>query len=157
MQIKTVVEAPSAALTLDEIRDTLPSVTVGDRPEVHREHEWPGWLFFVLAYVMAVGLAAGAVGSVGWAAVSGSMEPVGWAVGAGLGAVLQWRLAKAVQHFSRWGWIGAMAELGIAAAAKLSTLISGDFGGAVFGLVIDVMWMNYFWENREQFDIDTDF
>lgn len=154
MQIKTVVEAPSAALALDEIRDTLPPVTVGDRPEVHREHEWPGWLFFVLAYVMAGGLAAGAVGSVGWAAISGSMQPILWAVAGVVGAVLQWRLAGAVQHFSRWGWIGAMTELGLAAAAKLATFFSGDYVGAVFGLGIDVMWMKYFWENREQFDID---
>lgn len=158
MPIKTAVEAPPAAFPLDEpIRDTLPPVTVGERPEVHREHEWPGWLFFVLAYVVAMGLAAMAVGSVGWAAISGSMQPLLWAVAGSVGAVLQWRLAKAVEHFSRWGWIGAMAELGLAAAAKLGTLFSGDYVGAVFGLVIDVMWMKYFWENREQFDIDIDF
>jgi hypothetical protein len=157
MQIKTVVEAPSTALALDEIRDTLPPVTVGERPEVHREHGWPGTLFYRLAYVMAVGMAAGAVGSVGWAAISGSTKPLLWAVAGVVGAVLEWRLAKEVEHFSRWGWIGAMAALGLGAAAKLSTFFSGDFGGVVFGLVIDVMWMKYFWENREQFDIDTDF
>lgn len=155
MQINPTVEAPPAAPPLDEaFRRTLPPVVVGEKPEVRREHEWPGSLFYILAYVAAVGLAAGAVGSVGWAVISGSITPVGWALGMGVGAGLQWRLAKAVEKFSRWGWIGAMTELGIAAAAKLWAFSTGDVVGPAFGLGIDLLWLKYFWDAREQFDVD---
>lgn len=154
MQIKTV-EAPPVAPLDQALRQALPSVVVGEKPEVRREHEWPDGLFYVLSYVMAVGLAAACVGSVGWAAISSSMQPLLWAVAGVVGAVLQWRLAKGVEHFSRWGWIGAMAELGLAAAAHLWAFSSGEVVGPAIGLAIDLLWMKYFWEAREQYDIDA--
>lgn len=153
MQSKTA-DAPPAAGAMDDLRQALPSVVVGDAPAVERKHEWPGSLFVMLSYVAAVGLAGSAVGSAGWAAFTGQPGPAGWAVVAGAGAVLQWRLARAVESFSRWGWFGAMAELGAAAAAKVWALFTGGVAGAAVGLVIDALWIGYFWDRRRQFDVD---
>jgi hypothetical protein len=158
MQSKTTLEAPPAAPAQDDaLLRALPSVVVGETAEVERTHEWPGTMFVVLSYVVAVGLAASAVGSAGWALLSDQPALGLWAAGAGAWSVLQWRLATAVQRFSRWGWYGAMAELGAAAAAKVWTFAStGDVVGPVIGLAIDVAWMSYFWERREQFDVDVE-
>lgn len=159
MQSKTAVDFPPVAPALDDaLRQALPSVVVGEAAEVERTHEWPGSMFIILSYVAAVGLAASAVGSVGWGLFSGEPDLSLWAVGAGAWSVLQWRLATAVQRFSRWGWYGAMAELGAAAAAKVWTIAStGEVVGPAIGLVIDALWIGYFWERREQFDVDADF
>jgi hypothetical protein len=158
MQSKTTLEVPPAAPALDDaLRQALPSVVVGETAEVERTHEWPGTMFVILSYVAAVGLAASAVGSVGWGLFTGDAGLGGWAVGAGVWSVLQWKLARAVQNFSRWGWYGAMAELGAAAAAKVWTFAStGEVVGPAIGLVIDALWIGYFWERREQFDVDME-
>ena len=164
MQTDAATRAKPDAADLDPgFRGALPPIMVGDGPavvagemgEIKREHEWPGNLFVVLSYVAAVGLGASAVGSVGWTLISGSLDVAGWAVGGGIWAVLQWRLAGEVEHFSRWGWYGAMAELTVAAAAKVWAIAEGNWG-AVVGLVFDLLWMSYFWERREQFDVDAD-
>lgn len=164
MPIDAEAREASAAAELDPgFRETLPPVVVGETPafmvgesaETVREHEWPGNLFVVLSYVFAVGLAASAVGSAGWALFTGDLDVAGWAVAAAVGSVLQWRLAGAVEHFSRWGWYGAMAELTVAAAAKVWAIAEGNWG-AVVGLVFDLLWMSYFWERRDQFDVDVD-
>jgi hypothetical protein len=164
MPIDAATGAESAAADLDPgFREALPPVVAGDTPafiagdtpENVREHEWPGNLFVVLSYVVAVGLAASAVGSVGWSIFTGDLDVAGWAVAAGVGSVLQWRLAGAVEHFSRWGWYGAMAELSVAAAAKVWAIAEGNWG-AVVGLVLDLLWMSYFWERRGHFDVDAE-
>jgi hypothetical protein len=146
-------------------REALPPVVVGDGPamvagetaEGERKHEWPGNLFVILSYVAAVGLAASAVGSAGWTIISGDLDKAAWAVGAGVWAAVQWRLAGEVEHFSRWGWYGAMAELTCAAAVKVWAMVEGNWIGAAVGLVLDLLWMSYFWERRDQFDVDADF
>lgn len=164
MQIRSTEAAISPAEFDPGFREALPlaiaaempALVVGDRPEVERTHQWPANLFIVLSYVAAVGLAVGAVGSAGWAILSGDMDKLGWAVGAGLGAVLQWRLAGEVEHFTRWGWYGAMAELAAAVAAKAWSIAEGNWVGGAIGLVLDLLWMSYFWESRDQFDVDLD-
>lgn len=165
MQTDAATRATSDAADLDPgFREALPPVVVGDGPavvagetaEIAREHEWPGNLFVILSYVAAVGLAASAVGSVGWTFISGDPDVAGWAVGAGVWSVLQWRLAGEVEHFSRWGWYGAMAELTGAAAVKVWAVVEGNWLGVAVGLVMDLLWMNYFWERREQFDVDVE-
>lgn len=104
MQSKVVFEArPDAPAPDDALRQALPSVVIGEAAEVERTHEWPGTMFVILSYVAAVALAAGAVGSAGWSLLSGEPNLGFWAVGAGAGSVLQWRLAKVVENFSRWG------------------------------------------------------
>lgn len=157
MQSHTVAEAPPAAAGLDpDLRGALPPVVVGEKDAVKREHEWPGNLFVILSYVAAVGLAASAVGSIGWAFITGDGGKLAWGAGAAVWAVLQWRLAGEVQHFSRWGWYGAMAELTAASAAKIWTIAEGNVVGGVIGLCIDIAWMSYFWDRRAEFDVDVE-
>jgi hypothetical protein len=157
MQTHTVAEAPPAAASLAPIlREPLPALVMGERAEIKREHEWPGSLFFSLSYIVAIGLGAGAVGCAGWGVFQ--LEPVmlGLAVLLGAGAAVQWRLAREVEHFSRWGWYGAMVELAGAAVAKVWGMAHGNVVGGMIGVGIDLAWMRYFWENRRQFDIDLD-
>ena len=157
MQIHTAAEAPPAAAGLDpDLRESLPAVVVGERAEVRQEHEWPGSLFFVLSYIAAVGLGAGALGCAVFGLFMGEFWMLGLAPVLGVGAAVQWRLAREVEHFSRWGWYGAMVELAAAAVAKLWGMANGNVVGGAIGLGIDLMWMRYFWENRGQFDIDFD-
>ncbi|HEX2079166.1 MAG TPA: hypothetical protein VHG08_15685 [Longimicrobium sp.] len=165
MHTDTATRGATAAAELDPgFRGALPPVVagegpalvVGETPEVVREHDWPANLFVVLSYVAAVGLAASAVGSVGWTILSGDLDKAGWAVVAGVWAALQWRLAGEVEHFSRWGWYGAMMELSAAAAAKVWMMTQGNWVGAAVGLVLDLLWMDYFWERRDQFDVDVE-
>ncbi|HEU4884308.1 MAG TPA: hypothetical protein VFT45_18780 [Longimicrobium sp.] len=157
MPIHTVADAPPAAAGLDPVlREPLPALVMGERAEIHREHEWPGSLFFILSYVAAVGMGAGALGGAAFGVFSGKLWMVGMAVGLGVGAVVQWRLAKEVEHFSRWGWYGAMVELAGAAAANVWGMAHGNVVGGMMGVGIDLAWMRYFWEYRAQFDIDID-
>jgi len=157
MPIHTVAEAPPAVASLDPaLRDPLPALVMGERAEIRREHEWPGSLFFVLSYIAAVGMGAGALGCAGFAMYAGEPRFGGLALGLGVGAAVQWRLAKEVEHFSRWGWYGAMVELAGAAAAKVWGMAHGNVVGGMIGLGIDLAWMRYFWEYRHQFDIDLD-
>lgn len=157
MEINPALEAAPAPGGLDPaLGDTLPPLVVGDQAAAPREHAWPANIFFVLSYLAAVGLGAGALGCAA-AGVFG-LEPmmVLLAVVLGLGSAVQWRLATGVEHFSRWGWYGAMVELSAASAAKVWTMAEGNVVGGAIGLAIDLLWMHYFWECREQFDVDID-
>lgn len=135
-----------------------------DREERQPEHAWPGSLFIFLANLMAFGMGLGAVGASIGAVVSlfqGEWVRAGLvaaaAVGLGLGSFVQRTLGKHLSGFTRWGWYGAMGELGVAALAKVNAMVmTGDLGGPLFGLVIDVLWMRYFWNRREDFGIDLD-
>lgn len=156
MPIHPVAEAPSAAVLDSDIRGSLPPIMVGERAEIEREHEWPGSLFYVLSYVVAIGLGASAVGCAGWGVFQLEPTMLGLAALLGAGAAVQGRLAREVEHFSRWGWYGAMIELAGAAVAKVWGMAHGDVVGGMMGLGIDLLWMRYFWENRRQFDVDFD-
>lgn len=155
MEINPTLEAAPPAAGLDSgIREALPPVMVGERAEIRREHEWPGSFFYVLSYIVAVGLGAGALGCAAMAVFTGEPRMFALALGLGAGAAVQARLAREVEHFSRWGWYGAMVELAAASVAKLWTMVQGNPVGGAIGLGIDLMWMRYFWEHRDQFDID---
>ncbi len=129
----------------------LPAVVMGDAaPARPRRHGWPGRLFYAFSYCMAAGLA---VVSVVAAVLGTSVAEAAIAVGAGLWSVVQWRLAGAVRRFTRFGWYGATAGLGAAAAAKLWFIAQGGsagFAGFAFALVL----LRYFWKRRADFDID---
>lgn len=154
METRTL-EAPSTLSGLDpDVRESLPPVMVGDAAEVKREHEWPGSLFFVLSYIAAVGLGAGAVGCAAWAVFTLNPVTAGLALALGAAAAVQGRLAKEVENFSRWGWYGAMVELTAASVAKLWSMAQGNVVGGAIGLGIDLAWMAYFWERRDQYDVD---
>lgn len=144
-------------------------ITAGDaHPDEHvrREHAWPVSWFIFLANLIALGLGVGAVACAGTSLVNLVQGDFGFAgttallaVGMALGSVVQRTLAKNVAAFSSWGWWGAMAELSIATLSKVAAVVAdpGSFPGAVFGIVIDLLWMRHFWERRGDFDVDLDF
>lgn len=157
MEINRALEAAPAPAGLDPaLRETLPPLVVGERAAVPREHAWPANIFFVLSYLASVGLGGGALVCAGVGVFGGEPMMVALAAVLGLGSAVQWRLATGVEHFSRWGWYGAMVELGAASAAKVWTMAQGNVVGGAIGLAIDLLWMHYFWERREQFDVDLD-
>jgi predicted benzoate:H+ symporter BenE len=148
----TALDAPLGAAALaPDAGDSLPALVVGERPEIRREHRWPGKWFYGLSYVMSVCLGVGAVGFAMGSVVN--LQPVmaGFALLLGLGSAVQWRLATEVQHFSRWGWYGVMVELSVASAANVWAMEGGD---SIVGVAINLLWMRYFWKRRDQFDID---
>lgn len=153
MQIRTAAEAAPAAGLDPDIRESLPPLVFGDREETKREHGWPASLFYLLAYLVAVCLGAGALGCAGYALYRMDPMPGLLALGAGVGAVVQWKLAAEVEHFTSWGWYGAMIELGAATAAKAWAMVQGN-PGAVVGLGIDLLWMKHFWDHRADYDVD---
>ena len=130
-----------------------------DRASAPPEHGWPGSWFIFLAWLASIGMGVGVVGAT--IAMMTGFLPLGkgllMAAGLALGCVLQGWLANHVERFSRWGWYGAMAELGFAALGKFSLLVSDPAGegmGAAFVMVIDLLWMRYFWNRRADFDVD---
>lgn len=137
----------------------LAGLVMGDRAvSAPRRHGLRGQLFIAGSYVMA---ASSAFASVAFAFSATSGMGAGLAVWrqalvACLWAVLQWRVAGEVRRFSRWGWYGAMAELGIAAATKAVWVFVFPEPAFVFLalLAIDAAWLRYFWNRRAQFDID---
>lgn len=153
--MENAVDAAPVPLA-DLARDPLPGLVMGDaavgRP---RAHGWPGGLFYGLSYLFAFCLGALALVMGAGGLLNGLEWPlVPMAAGAALWSALQWRLAHEVEGFSRWGWYGAMGELGVAAAAKLWSIAQGQVFGAVLGLAVDVLWLRYFWNRRADFDID---
>jgi hypothetical protein len=141
--------------------DALP-ITEGDaggvREERAPEHDWPATLFILLANVTALGMVVGAVAIVGigvWKPDFMTPKWIGIAALLLAGSVLQRRLATNVQHFARWGWYGAMAELAFVTLAKVNVLLTdADGGTALVGIVIDLLWMRYFWRHRADFDVE---
>jgi hypothetical protein len=154
------MNAPAAApLTDDVFRAPLPGLVMGDAAvRAPRRHGWPGRLFLGLGYLTAVGCALGAGALLCFAAFGMESAAEVWkpAVAASVWGVLQWRLSKAVSRFSRWGWIGAMAELAGAGLAKIGLAVAmpATIPSAVVLLAINGAWMRYFWKRRAQFDVD---
>ena len=152
---------------LDPTSSAWLALTTGDAAPgmdaVAPEHGWPGEWFVFLTNFMAVLLGIGAAGAMLGLVVtllSGDMRLAGLAalvaVGMALGCAVQGSLARHVKHFSRLGWWGAMAELALAALTKVNMILTqpGDWGGAAIGIVIDLLWMGYFWERHGDFDVD---
>jgi hypothetical protein len=140
------------------VAETLPGMVVGDGafagPRVHGVR---GSLFIGFSYVMAAGSACVALMWSISAATGGLLPATLWkeALTAAVWAVLQWRLVGEVRRFSRWGWLGAMAELSVASATKL-VWISTAPGQAWLMLPflgINLAMAHYFWMRRAQFDV----
>ena len=159
MESQTTIPAPPAAAFPGEgFRAPLPGMTMGDAGvSVTRRHEWPGRLFIAISFATAGALGLG-VPILAAFIVSGGLEPRLWVrLGAmAVWAVLQWRLSREVSRFSRWGWFGAMAELGAASLAKVAMAVVAPFTApsALVMLAINGAWMRYFWRRRAQFDVD---
>ena len=134
----------------------LPALVRGDGPVARRpRHGWRGKLFIAISYAFSLWLGYVSVFmSLGGALDVSEPGALGTAVGAGVWSWLQWRLAREVRRFTRWGWYGAMAELGAATAAKLWLMAQGQPGAGVVGLAFDALLLHYFWKRRAQFDID---
>ena len=138
---------------------SLPGMVVGDAGlRAPRRHGWPARLFIGMSYVTAVGLGFGILGLGLFLAGNGrDMDLLPWVVPrmllAGTWAVLQWRLAGEVRRFSRWGWYGAMAELGAATVVKLGFAAAGAWTLPM--VAFNVVCMRYLWKRRADFDIDS--
>jgi hypothetical protein len=161
-------QPPNAAADLDPPASSWLPLTAADvqlpGETAAPEHGWPGSLFVLLSKLTAIGCgigaAAAAVGCV-IALLGGATEEAGLAalvvVGLGIGCMVQGTLGRRVEHFSRIAWWGAMAELVAVTAAKLNVLVADPGNiGALLGLVLDVVWIHYFWRRRADFDIDID-
>ena len=162
------IELPAGA-ALEPVPATWLPLTAGDaaggKELAAPEHEWPGSLFIFLTRMTAICMGVGAAGAgLGFVfgLLSGQTQIMGWtalaAVGLSIGCVVQGGLASQVRHFSRWGWWGAMAELSVATVTKVAAVAAdpGSIVGLAFGIGIDLVWMNYFWSRRADFDIDLD-
>jgi hypothetical protein len=168
MQTRTATATSLDAADLDPgFRDALPPVVVGDAPaaaverseQAQWDEHWPVGVFVFLGYVVAAGLGLGAALSAVAAAFEWGKPPLEMleqAAVMGVGAVFQWRLAKEVGDWSRWGWYGAMTELAAAAAAKVWLIAEGNVAGGMVILVLELLWMQHFWECRGEFDVDVD-
>jgi hypothetical protein len=143
---------------LPDLGAPLPGLTMGDNAaSAPRRHEWPARLFIGFSYVTAGAMLIGAV-TFGAFSLRYGLEPRHWVrlVGAGVWGVLQWRLAREVSRFSRWGWYGAMAELSAAVAANvgLGLFVPMLGGRGLVMLAVNVAWMRYFWKRRAHYDVD---
>lgn len=153
-----------AGATLDPAPASWLPLTVGDSGVVRGtdppRHEWPGnvfiWLNKLSAIAMGIAAAGGILGMLlGYGPFPGEI----WMVGTlAVGAVFQRYLARNVERFTRWGWFGAVATLSCAALAKAAAVVAdpGSIIGAGFGITIDLLWLQYFWAQRRDFDIDLD-
>jgi len=159
MDISPTIHSRRAAAFADEaLRGPLPALVMGDGAmRVPRRHEWPGRLFITLSYLTAAAMALGVV-TFGAFALEYGLEPRHWlrVAGVGVWGVLQWRLAGEVRRFSRWGWYGAMTELGAAVAANLGLAMFVPIigGRGLVMLALNVACMRYFWRRRADFDVD---
>lgn len=152
--------------SLDPVASSTLPITAGDvagvRETAEAEHDWPASLFILLTRLSVFGLAIGAL-VMCWLALADDSMPawrgLGIAALMAAGVVLQSTLARNVERFTRWGWYGAMGELAFVTLAKVNLLLRDPLGegiGAAFGIVIDVLWISYFWERRADFGVDLD-
>lgn len=151
----------AAALADDTLRAPLPGLVMGDAAAgTGRRHGWPGKLFIGMSYLTALGLGGGvlAMGLFLAEHARGASIYFPWQrlLLAGAWCVLQWRLAGEVRRFSRWGWYGAMAELGAATVTKLGLALFAPFAvpWTLPAVAANLAWMRYFWKRRADFDVD---
>ena len=156
MKLSPVAEAPLRITGLDPVERPLPSLVMADAAATGaNRHAWPGTLFYGASYLMAAGLAVvsvlGVVSAVtqGWEARFYALPAI-----AAVWSAAQWRLAREVRRFTRWGWYGAVAEMGASILANVWGMAQGEVGGGLCGAVLSTLLLRYFWKRRAQFDID---
>lgn len=145
--------------TVHPAPEPLAGLLVGDAAvAAPRSHGILGELFIGGTYLMALVSTLRAVVLV-IAVSDGPALAVGmWKQGlaACVWAVLQWRLAGIVRRFSRWGWYGAVAELGGAAAMQVvvSVLYPVIAPWLLVPLAMEAVLLRYFWKRRADFDVE---
>lgn len=156
MELLPVAEAPLRIAELDPVERPLPSMVMADAAAAGpKRHAWPGTLFYGASYLMAAGLAVVSVLGVvsaldqGWELRFYALPVIGAAWSAA-----QWRLAREVRRFTRWGWYGAVAETGASILANVWGMAQGEVGGGLCGAALSALLLRYFWKRRAQFDID---
>jgi hypothetical protein len=162
MDTTATMDARTAAALGDEtFRAPLPGLVMGDAAVgARRRHGWPGKLFIGMSSVTALGVGGGvlALGLFLAGQSRGASIYFPWQrmLLAAAWCVLQWRLAREVRRFSRWGWYGAMAELGAATLAKLGLALFAPFAvpWTLPVMAANLAWMRYFWKRRADFDVD---
>lgn len=124
------------------------------------EHGRPAKLFMLFTNLTVVASVFGAVGcavGVVLGLVEGNLKLAALTAAAGVGlgvvALVQRTLARHVEHFSRWGWWGAVAQLTIGAATNASFLVGNSSGGLV-STVVNLLLLRYFWRRRADFGVD---
>src|ERR1043165_3996906 len=137
-----------SALRADAFPEPLSGLVMGDAAAAGpREHGWPGKIFIAFTYFMSVSAAGGGLVTLVSLASLGTGGAMPWrqAVAGCVWGVLQWRLATELRRFSRWGWFGAMAELGGAAAFKVFWMFALPSSAFAFLLLlgIDVGMLRY--------------
>jgi hypothetical protein len=157
-----VLDRPAEGIPLKAPPSAGLALTAGDAAgyaDANLEHDSAGRLFVFLTNLTVLACMVGALVSTGALFIDGLwLDGEIWMPPAFvLAAVLQRGLAKGVGRFTRWGWMGAMAELGLAGLTTIPlNLDAGDWISAVFSIGINLLWMSYFWRRRADFGIDID-
>jgi hypothetical protein len=133
-------------------RDPLPALMLRQRAPTRRDEARPASAYSVFTSLVAIALGCGALGCISVGLFSGPPRLVAIGAALGVGAVMQWRLARELRHFSRWGWYGVMMELASAFAASVWALLQVGVL-AFWGPMIVVPWILHFWQNRRHYDI----
>jgi hypothetical protein len=131
--------------------------------EAGPRHGWPASLFILLSNLAALGLGLWAsLGAI--IAAAGVMRGASWEENAELaalgaaGAVAQWLVARSLKRFNRWGWYGAMAELGYVALSYGMVLVEYPAAPLLIVYVaVSVLWMRYFWQRRADFNVEFNY
>jgi hypothetical protein len=148
-------EPSSASIPLEAVREPLPAIFVGESVVAGpTAHEWPGKLFVGLSWLIAGGLGILACVTMSRGVLSLEPQTFGLGVAVGVWCLVQRRLTSGVRQFTRWGWYGAMMEVGAVTAAKLGALAMGTASGVGLGLILDIVWLHYFWRRRADFGVD---
>lgn len=121
-------------------------------------HGWPARLYIFLgrAGSLFTGFAAVAA-ALGWFDTAPYGGPVKVAAVLAVTAVVQLTVANAVRRFSHWGWYAAMLSLGATVVTSIPLeLDPGSWVAAGIYIVLELLWMRYFWRRRADFGIDLD-
>jgi hypothetical protein len=133
-------------------RDPLPALMLRQRAPDGLDKAPSASGYSVFVAVLAIGIGCWALGCIYVGVFSGPPRLIGIGAALGVGAVAEWRLARELHHFSRWGWYGVMMELAFAFAVSVWAILRIGIL-AWWGPLVVVPWMLHFWQNRRHYDI----
>ena len=141
--ISATMEPVSDSIPVDALREPLPAIFVGERAvAAPAKHGWPGKLIVGLSRLVTAGLGIAACMAIPSGLYRMDLMMFAAGVGVGVWCLVQRRLTKGVRQFTRWGWYGAMMEVGAVTAGKLWALATGSASGVGISLVLDVVWVD---------------